>query len=67
MSDVLAVLQLIQTLGSQISRASELLQRMRAEGRVTLTADELAGLQAADDSARNALTEAVAHAKAEGR
>lgn len=67
MKDVLALLQLIQALAGQIREASELVQRMREEGRDTLTPEELESLKASDDAARENLTEAIARAQAEGR
>lgn len=67
MSDVLLLLNLIRDLTGQIRGASELIRKMREEGRDTLTADELATLQRNDDDARGDLVDAIARAKAEGR
>lgn len=67
MGDLLALLQLIQTLTNQVGAAAALARRMREEGRDDLTAEEWATLQANDDTARGALADAIARAKAAGR
>jgi hypothetical protein len=66
-TDLLALLQLIRTHVAAAQRASELAERMQAEGRTELTSEELATLQATDDSARERLVDAIARAKADGR
>jgi hypothetical protein len=60
MGDALILLQLIQRLASQIRNASELVKRMREEGRDTLTDEEKATLRANDDEARQELVDAIA-------
>lgn len=67
MNDVLALLLLIRQLSQQINQAGMLLERMREEGRDTLTPEEWDELKGADDEARSALVEAIERAKAEGR
>jgi hypothetical protein len=67
MNDLLALLLLIEKLNAQVGGAIALARKMREEGRDTLTAEELEGLQAADDAARQELSHAIARARADGR
>lgn len=67
MTDVLALLLLIRGLSQQVNQAAMLVQRMREEGRETLTPEEWAELKGADDEARTGLAEAIERAKAAGR
>jgi hypothetical protein len=62
----LALIDLILSLASRMQAAGQLIKIARAEGRDVTTA-ELDELAAADDAARDALVDAIAKAKEEGR
>lgn len=57
--DIIRLLRLIQGYSAKITQYTLLVEQMRAEGRDTLTPDELESLQADDDSARDALVDAL--------
>lgn len=57
------LLQLIE----QAARVSAIIKQAQAEGREELTSAEMAQVLAANDDARVALVDAIAHARAAGR
>ena len=57
--DALAVLTLARQWRQRADSLVDLYEKMRLEGRDTLTADELAELQSEDDAARNRLQAAI--------
>ena len=58
--DALALLTLARRYRRQSDELIDLYEKLRSEGRETLTADELAELQSEDDAARQALVDAIA-------
>ena len=61
--DALLVLRTIQGLTNAANQATALFMQMRAEGRDTLTPEELASLKATNDVARQRLIDAIATAE----
>lgn len=57
--DVLALLRLIESWSASIQQVTALIQKMRQEGRETLTDEEKAELRGADDAARAELVAAI--------
>lgn len=66
-TDAVTLLTALNQTLALAGRLGELVTKMHAEGRTTLTAEEIAGLQADDDAARVLESAAIARAKAEGR
>lgn len=60
-------LELAVQLLSQLTHISALIQKAQAEGRDTLTDDELDAVITTDDAARGALESAIEQATKEGR
>ena len=61
--DALAVLNLARRWRQKYDRLTDLYETMRADGRDTLTPEELAEFQAADDAARQSLVDAINQAE----
>lgn len=59
LSDMLALLVAIRRWSASAAKAAELIEKMREEGRDTLTDEERQDLQAADDEGRKALVDAI--------
>lgn len=63
MSDILSLLLLIQRFALRAAETAALIQKMRDEGRETLTDEEKAQLRTDDDKARAELVAAIDHAE----
>ncbi len=67
MNSVVAALGLLLDLIARVGTISAIVKQAQAEGRTNLTPEEWAKIDAEDAASRQALVDAIAKAKAEGR